>query len=1635
MACILKDKNGNVTSVTADNGKPSQLFDAINKIPVFENRNKAAEFYAYIVSEKYNQQKDLLLDNNGEPVLFFKDLTTTTDPTSGQFKYETDFLISFNKDKDSKGIQIGFLKGTETQTDSAKNFVQIEKFERNLNPRTYSGFIENMLSRGVQLTTKTESELSQAGSVGVGGEVEFTAKGGNKVVDEKGEPLTVYRSTFRENNLNDGVNYFAEDADYSKKIATIMNADGKASDYVETKPIKTIPVNISAKRVYELPQGTEMNDNVIKGLIEKDPDFTKKYDAVKGIDLYSDNKIVYAVFDKANIKELKSEQSLKETPPALRDVESTAKALEGVNPKLLDSIKIKTIYRGIPNEEFDANTEKPLFFSSSKKVAQHFIEGYANQREEAIADGYDIAPHKSVIKEAVANSVKTALYDNDVDVLVTPSEFLDKLNIDEKTKGQLQNYVNERFKNKDLKLEAWIYYNFADNPSFFNILKKNGYDVFEILEKGDKAYAIIDRGILKTKSQVISEAYHKAKEDDSNPELVKAVESLLSKEQSLKEQQTQTTPEKTLFDRAVDSLKSFVAFSGTKVVTDPTNLQQAMGSANFFAKGFAWHGSPYNFDKFTTEAIGTGEGAQAFGWGLYFTDLESIARGYAESLSKQKQSYLYKGNVVFGDNMYKTKPNESLEYDIAAQIISEAGTVSEFTFNKAKERLKDYFKSNQNEIAISKLEDIKFSDFSQQAPNKNLYKVSLHQGKTPDQYTWLEWDKPISKQAADKLQGIIKFLYPRTKAIQEFENSIFNKLVEEKSIPIFSVVDRQGLKDYYKTVGYSEEKALELSERRLVKSSDKYFLFDVMESTVSPQESSNDRDTLIKFKNDLSKTAYKRDKVLPPKNEKLYQDLRSEAIKIAKDTLPESLKEYRTGKEIYDELQADFANEDGWDYGDNVSLSTRNSWAKEASLFLLENGIDGVKYPAESVSRGATSDTARGFNYVVFDENAITIEEKIQFLKTPNGIIYGASYVNADGQQEIYINPEKLSIESLIHENFHPFQVALREAAKSGDPQAKAFIDRMLELAKQEVKDNFAPAEAEQILAQFENRLTKTSMPETTPVNFFAIGQKGAMALDKIEGGFNRLKRLKEAKELESLGKSNAYIKFLTGWERQDGKWKTEIDDFTDLKTTPEQILNLRENIGATTTVKEFFNNNAAIVLQAFPKIGDITVRYDDNATGAYAHYDPINKEIVFYKDYLDRPVNDIKSSFLHEIQHAIQQIEGFDFGADENMQKILSDMHKITTNDAYFRSASEVEARNIQKRMLMSAKDRLLTELDATADVLPEDRLFIADALDTTNKAIVKLSDVNFVRNMEVKPIANEIDVVNGFYSPIEKILTETKIEKQSGAKWLSVVGKGDEATWTGVKDWLEENSQKQISKSEIQQWMKDNRIEIVEVVKGSKYVPNYSIENEPPSKFGATRNDLLGALMAAEDIENPNFEQYLENRYGNGEELLTWLKENTTENGSYLKEEDTKFGSYQLEGEKENYKEVLVTLPSKGKVVSKIFPDGEIGYIVVDQNGVQISRRYEIKEEANEFTNMPQNLLEVYKSNHYNEPNILVHLRMNTRTDADGNKILMLEEIQSDFSASYRKSKEEVMNFISKNEEDVIELYKKSGKLEVEC
>lgn len=47
----------------------------------------------------------------------------------------------------------------------------------------------------------------------------------------------------------------------------------------------------------------------------------------------------------------------------------------------------------------------------------------------------------------------------------------------------------------------------------------------------------------------------------------------------------------------------------------------------------AWHGSPHDHDRFSTDKIGTGEGAQAYGWGLYFAGRKEVADFYRRKLS------------------------------------------------------------------------------------------------------------------------------------------------------------------------------------------------------------------------------------------------------------------------------------------------------------------------------------------------------------------------------------------------------------------------------------------------------------------------------------------------------------------------------------------------------------------------------------------------------------------------------------------------------------------------------------------------------------------------------------------------------------------------------------------------------------------------------------------------------------------------------------------------------------------------------------------------------------------------------------------------------------------------------------------
>lgn len=112
------------------------------------------------------------------------------------------------------------------------------------------------------------------------------------------------------------------------------------------------------------------------------------------------------------------------------------------------------------------------------------------------------------------------------------------------------------------------------------------------------------------------------------------------------------------------------------------------------------------------------------------------------------------------------------------------------------------------------------------------------------------------------------------------------------------------------------------------------------------------------------------------------------------------------------------------------------------------------------------------------------------------------------------------------------------------------------------------------------------------------------------------------------------------------------------------------------------------------------------------------------------------------------------------------------------------------------------------------------------------------------------------------------------------------------------------------------------------------------------------------------------------------------------------TKYKKYQLAGG-ENYREILLKLPEK----KNQFPDFE-QWITKRYGGEQVPEN--VRQAARkEYERQAEGLgiSSGYQSSHFNEPNILAHMRVNDRIDADGKKMLLVEEIQSDWHQAGRE------------------------------
>jgi hypothetical protein len=168
----------------------------------------------------------------------------------------------------------------------------------------------------------------------------------------------------------------------------------------------------------------------------------------------------------------------------------------------------------------------------------------------------------------------------------------------------------------------------------------------------------------------------------------------------------------------------------------------------------AYHGTPHEIKGgFDISKVGTGEGAQAYGHGMYFAENPAVAKEY-QKLEPANGSSLYIRRTFKGEELTPQTP----EYH-AAHMVDKLG------LKKAKEEFESWLKnppsyadenlkSNwQKSLDILKNTNKK-SDFGTLKHEGNLYKVDIPDKDIPNM---LDWDKPLSQQPKSVQNALAKY--------------------------------------------------------------------------------------------------------------------------------------------------------------------------------------------------------------------------------------------------------------------------------------------------------------------------------------------------------------------------------------------------------------------------------------------------------------------------------------------------------------------------------------------------------------------------------------------------------------------------------------------------------------------------------------------------------------------------------------------------------------------------------------------------------------------------------------------------------------------------------------------------------------
>lgn len=684
-----------------------------------------------------------------------------------------------------------------------------------------------------------------------------------------------------------------------------------------------------------------------------------------------------------------------------------------------------------------------------------------------------------------------------------------------------------------------------------------------------------------------------------------------------------------------------------------------------------YHGSGAKFDRFDHSFMGTGEGAQAYGWGTYVTQIKGIGESYAEAMggkpikSKINSLALSISNKKEFIKVRKSDIRKNENYDKYAKGIRKNQISLEKELKVAREE--------ENEKDIRFYEGLLETTQWQLDPKNHKNLIDSFWEDINDAQAEVDDMQAQIKQLKKELAAVPKFLY----SVDIIDNLTPDTYISWEGIVDDEVIDRMQEK---LTEEYGEDVALTAN---LKYGQSGHHFYQKLERALDSDRAASEflhRNGFVGIEYPAQYQSGGR-----ADNAKNYVIFNENDLKIIDRV------------ELFQDSQGKIY---GWAVGGEIYLTPDGLNANTAIHEYSHLWVEALrkKAPRKWSNIKEQLKATLFWQQVLDDPNYANIRENEDAVASE----VLARLTGKNGAERLASEAQRI--------------IDAGNGSLSARIEATALVQRVKRLLRDLwawVARNIFGVTNEATISQLSDMVVDDLLNETpltdaenSPFEAMFIGELGANVLDIEQKVSYRMANMDVAMQMEQAGKSPFDIKIATGWERgADGEWRYEISDAeAHLNIEAMAELNQRLDSGVrqrnADKLRQFEQNNPSLAkkrqemiekysinssavealdevfeltpvvaefklrdlfdyneaYEAYPQLMNTRVRVIDGMRSLGAHW---GDNIDISLEVAQIPAR-MRATLLHEIQHSIQSIEGFAAGGNKEVaQELMREMEQ----------------------------------------------------------------------------------------------------------------------------------------------------------------------------------------------------------------------------------------------------------------------------------------------------------------------------------------------------------------------------------------